>query len=697
MGNLAIQPSLTGGELAPSLYGRVDLARYAISLKGCRNFVVQPYGGVKNRTGTRFIKEVKDSTKRTRLIPFQFNAEQTYVLEFGNLYMRVFKRESGASGAVVCTTRTDWATATAYAVGDERKNGTSTYRCKIAHTSGTFATDLAADNWILIGTVGSAVEVITPYTTAEVADLQFTQSADVITIAHPNHPPQQVVRFEHDSWAIGAFDYKNGPWLDTNANTTISVWTSASIGFITIYASSAIFTADKVGRLFKIEQKDYGIPWEVGKSIALNDIRRSDGKYYKALTAGTTGTLRPTQDDESSWTDGGVTWQYLHSGFGVAQITAVAGDHLSCTATVLSYMPDGGVVSGFGASKTVTATAVNSAGYIRCTSAGHGITVAGTGYFNLNVVGHDPIKGTALITVVDANTVDIWVDITPFSKLINAVTMITLAGTGYFQAAVTSGGSVSHKWAFGAWGDSSIGGPGYPSTVNHFKQRLWFASTISQPNFVWSSKTGNFVDFGTSSPIRDDDAVSARIASSRLDAIQAMFPMDALLVMTTGGHWVTETGQDNVIKPGIGFKSQGFYGASPLPVLGIGNSAVYVQAGGQVVRDLGYEYTSNSYASGDISAMSNHLLEGHSIVEWAYQQTPFSCVWMVRDDGVLLSMTYMREQQVVGWARHDTDGEYESVCVVTEDSEDALYCIVKRPVLDTVGIPLTVTVYDPTA
>ncbi len=85
-----MQPSFAGGEIAPSLYARVDLAKYRVALKTARNFMVLPWGGVANRPGTRFIAETKDSTVQSRLIPFQFNTLQTYILEFGDQYIRVF-------------------------------------------------------------------------------------------------------------------------------------------------------------------------------------------------------------------------------------------------------------------------------------------------------------------------------------------------------------------------------------------------------------------------------------------------------------------------------------------------------------------------------------------------------------------------------------------------------------------------------
>lgn len=151
-----IQPSFSAGEVAPATYARVDLARYYTALKTCRNFVVLPEGGAQNRSGTRFITEVKDSNARTRLIPFQFSTEQTYILEFGNLYIRFISM----GGQVV---------------------------------SG-----------------GVPYEIASPYTTAQLQALKFTQSADVMTIVHPDHPPRELSRLGPTNWTLTAITFEPG-------------------------------------------------------------------------------------------------------------------------------------------------------------------------------------------------------------------------------------------------------------------------------------------------------------------------------------------------------------------------------------------------------------------------------------------------------------------------------------------------------
>src|SRR5690606_20130378 len=98
----AYQPSFTAGVLSSSLHARVDLAKYASGLKVGKNLFIHAHGGASNRAGTEFINEVKDSADVTRLIPFSFNTDQTYILEFGDLYMRVYRNGGRVlEGAVI--------------------------------------------------------------------------------------------------------------------------------------------------------------------------------------------------------------------------------------------------------------------------------------------------------------------------------------------------------------------------------------------------------------------------------------------------------------------------------------------------------------------------------------------------------------------------------------------------------------------
>jgi len=110
----------------------------------------------------------------------------------------------------------------------------------------------------------------------------------------------------------------------------------------------------------------------------------------------------------------------------------------------------------------------------------------------------------------------------------------------------------------------------------------------------------------------------------------------------------------------------------------VGKQTLYLQEKGGKVRSLGYSFADDAFVGTDLTILSSHLFHGYEIVDWAYQEAPYSCVWAVRDDGVLLGLTYLPEHEVAAWHRHDTDGEVESVCVVSEDGGDAVYLAVKR-------------------
>lgn len=248
---------------------------------------------------------------------------------------------------------------------------------------------------------------------------------------------------------------------------------------------------------------------------------------------------------------------------------------------------------------------------------------------------------------------------------------------GVQEFAVPASGGSTDVFSLSAWGTRF----GYPAEVEFFGGRLAFASTTDQPQTVWMSKVGNYIDFGKTIPSVDDDAITATINARQVNRIKELVPLAELILMTTGGEWKTTGGQDEVLTPTtVGFKPQSYHGSAELPALVIGTSALFVQNRGYVVRDIGYSFESDGYSGNDLTVFASHLTEGKPIVDWAYQQIPYSVVWAVRDDGVLLALTYMRDQSVVAWTPMDVDGLVESVTVIPEGGEDSVYVSVRRTV-----------------
>lgn len=295
--------AFNSGEFSPLMAGRVDVKYYASACRKMRNMIPAKQGPAIFRGGTRFVAEVKNSANRTWLAEFKFNVEQAYVLEFGNQYVRFFSNHGVVESAP-----------------------------------------------------GVPLEVATPYTAADLVDadgnfeLRFVQSGDVIYICHPDYAVRKLTRTGAAAFNITTLSAAGGPFKDVDPANTVTVYASAATGAgITLTANSAIFTAAKVGQQIYIEQRntDDVKQWESGKAVALNDLRRSDGKNYKALNAATTGSVKPTHSVGAKYDgDAGVQWQFQDPGYGWATITAVAVDGLSATATVVSQLPFGCVGAG---------------------------------------------------------------------------------------------------------------------------------------------------------------------------------------------------------------------------------------------------------------------------------------------------------------------------------------------------------------
>ena len=208
MGRVAVQlTNFTGGELSPRLDGRNDIAKYNSGCKTLENMIVYPHGSASRRSGTQFVAEVKDSTKKTRLISFEFSTVQTYILEFGDQYIRFYK-----------------------------------------------------DNGVILDG-GSPYEISSPYLEAELFDIKFAQSADTMYICHPNHNPRKLTRTGHTNWLLTNEVIINGPFMDHNIETTTLTPSHKIVGATSTVTASAVtginsnqgFLSTDVGRLLHIK------------------------------------------------------------------------------------------------------------------------------------------------------------------------------------------------------------------------------------------------------------------------------------------------------------------------------------------------------------------------------------------------------------------------------------------------------------
>ena len=571
-----MQASFAAGEIAPNLYARVDLEKFAVGLATCRNFVVNPTGGVSNRAGTTFVAESGDSTNAVRIFPFEFNDEQTYILEFGNLYIRVIRDGAQVVEADVATTEgsnaiqdgvrmkmeassslpASWAvnkhvfiTGNSGSVyGPYKINAISSQTVYVTEMDGTLpnlmgVTSQKADLQTGTVTMQLVYQVTTTYTAAQLFDIGYTQSADVMTIVHPSHPPRELTRTAHNAWTL------------TN------------------------------------------------------------------ITFGTTITT-PTSPSATATGSGSASYSY--------KVTAVQDGQES--------LPTAAVT---------------------CTNGQLGLTV-------YNTVGWTAVSGAEFYNV--------------YKKQGGIHAFVGSADTNSFvDDGIIPNTNVTPETAQTVFNTTDE----YPSCVAYYQQRIFYGRTNNDVSKNRASQTGNFKNFNKSEPVRDSDAIDFELAETKVNAVKHYVPLEDLIILTTDGEWrITGSANDALTPSSIAAKPQGFNGSSKVKPLVINNSALFITPNGDSIRDMQYSLTSNTYSGGDLTTLSHHLFDGFTLSDWSYQRSRDRVVWCVRSDGTLLGMTYLPDEDVWAWHRHDTgaSGEFESVACVTESNVERLYAVVKRTV-----------------
>jgi len=692
MSNLyPIQNSFAAGELAPSLYGRSDLAKYSVGLKRCENMVIHPHGGVSKRGGMRKIAFTKHQDKKCIVIKFQFSLSQRFELEMGDKYIRFID----GSGAQVMDP---------------------------ADTSVPY-------------------EIVSPYAEADLSGLSFAQSADVIYITHNNYPPYELVRVTNTNWTLTKFPFKDGPFIAKSSDQDdITIRLSTISGTVTMTASNDLFTADHVGAIFKISHyvdelkaKATGNATGTTTAYTLRIVRTK--AYEKTIGEHTTTYYNQyLYAPESLVTNGtfyiGLSFvlgnDYSTKIYTVVSIGGVRSDGYR----LLNVSPSLGL-STYGVSPVSTTAKITTMPDV------WGVEV--TAYKGWSVESNGFWGGTVILQRYDEDEMR-WVNVRTYTAPVYADGTTSTAAAknyadsgevdeptsfrlyssdffaykpqdnvendrGYFllvaaetthaaymtvtsvesptsaTAEVTTNAASTNEtrlWQEGAWSKKN----GYPATVGFFEEHIVFGNTVAEPQSYWLSRVGDYYDFGLSSPIQDDDPISGTLVSRQVSRIGHFVSLNVLIAMTDSSEWVISPGvTGNTMTPtNTMAKTQGYRGCADIEPIVIGNMVLYVQAQGARVRDLGYSFETDNYTGNDLTVLANHLFKDHKIADWCFAQEPDSMCWIVRDDGALVSLTYLREHDVIAWARHPLPGGgiVESISSVRTETGDDVYLVIKR-------------------
>jgi len=574
-----LKPSFAGGEISPALYGRTDFAKYDNGAATLRNFLVLRYGGIANRAGTKYIDTLPG---KTVLRSFRYNSSQNYIVAFYNHGIKVYQ------GATLKATVTN---------------------------------------------------MTPPYEETELRDIKCTQSADVMYLVHPNHPPMTLTRKGETNWMLEPFDIYGGPFEDTNT-TDIQISASAKIGTITLTASSAYFTEDMNKRLL-----------ELGHTVG-SEYKKGIPVEHEVTEDNVTSTV-PADDLEVACVPGGTV--YVES-FGFWKGNFTLEQYVDGTWTKIRTQ-QGNHSSNYNLTETNNHKEITR---YRITSTEFDTTIwSGE---------NEKQKGNVTIQTFSQDYYGI-VKIKSVASNKLSATAEVIRELGDTKA--------TKDFAISPWSDAK----GYPTCAAFFEDRLFFAGNYSYGQSFWSSKSSDYPNFGTSVPSVDTDALTGTLNGGQMNGIKAMVAFQELIMLTAGGeHKVT--GNNKALSPSnMLSQAQEYRGISDVDPVTVGSRIVYIQQQGDIVRDLAYSYESDKYTGDDINILAGHLFERHKLVSMAYQQIPNSIVWCVRDDGLLLGLTYLKEQEVYAWHQHTTgdssDGFFDVACIAGTN-EDELWCVVNR-------------------
>jgi hypothetical protein len=612
--------SFAGGELSPEMFGRIDDVKFQTGAAKLRNFIATPQGPAENRPGTAFVAEVKDSTKRTRLIPFTYSTTQTMVLEVGNQYIRFHTQgatlQAGSPAA--------YNGATAYVIGDLVSSGGTNYYC-IAATTGNAPTN--ATYWYPLPS--SAYEIPTPYLEADIPTIHYVQSADVLTLVHPNYAPRELRRLGATTWTLSTISFVAPVAVPAAPTVTASRGDALNITGITQANPGVITTVGNHG--FAVGDSIYvngGTMTQLAGFYLVNSVPAANTLSVKAYDTG----VPVNTTTYTAWSSGGFV-QFGDKSLDFDNyyvVTAIAQNAVDESAA----SPSGNVINNLnaiGAKNTISWSAVSGA--LR-----YNIYKRQSGLYGY-------IGQTASTSFDDDN-------IAPDMGITPPIVETPFVGAG-----------------------------NYPRAVSYFEQRRIFAGTNNAPQTMWMTRSGTESDLSYTLPSKDSDRINIRVAAREANTINHIVPLTQLLLLTSAAEWRVSPVNSDVLTPStISVRPQSYIGANDVQPEIVNNTVVYCAARGGHVRELGYSWQASGFVTGDLSIRAAHLFDDLDITDMCYSKAPQPILWFVSSNGNLLGLTYMPEQQIGAWHQHDTDGLFESTTAVAEGSEDRVYVIVKRTI-----------------
>lgn len=672
-----VQTNFSAGELSPWLLGRNDIERYFAGAEIIENYIVRHQGPVVRRMGTRKIKPTnpayvceQDMAKTVRLLDFVFSRKDALTLEISAGKFRFIYR-----GAYLELDGVPYSVTTQY---------------------------------------GTAIPV--PYLDNEVNDIQVTQSADVLFITHPNHPPATLSRHSLQilDWRYEIMPLKNGPYMDKrkeDEDISLTVYgiddrmtvtsTQAEFGALAVgdyiqYCDTGAWVVAKI--LYKVSNSSLVVQpyedfclqldkslycvgnytgWDSGNGMpglaSLGPVPAGTnyGLFGVTINACFSATAVITSEHMGKFlrfteSEGTIHWMLVSAGDNILQQGAYG--ILAKGQRLNAYLPTGYITK---SARTVSARIKSSAPSFSVTN--------DIGRMYRLIMNATVIHATMVADAANTSS-DIKVTI---NRSLPVTASDARKGTFYITSAT------SDSWQRGSF---FIGN--YPTTVTIHEERLSFGGTYVQPQTGWMSKSGDIYNFASTEEdlsVTDESAIVFTIASDTVNQILWMVSRGVLLVGTVATeHKITAGASAGVALTATNATAslQTSYGSEAIKPVALGKAVLFTQQSGIKLRQMGYDFSTDTYSSLDLTEFAEHILKVNGgAKQFSYQLTPESMVYIRLGNGQVAAFTYESDQQVYAWSRFVIGGDsaqVESLACVPEDTYRTgfyrLYLVVKRKI-----------------
>jgi len=660
-----LKNNFSGGEIAPEMKNRIDMERYSTFLEYCENFILQLTGSAKFRPGLEFILDITPSEGPVCLVPFSFNTdpEDNYTLVFT----------------------------------DEE--------CKAIDYTGAVDATLT-----------------TPYTTEDLEEIWvgYDQSGDVVYLAHPNQPLAKISRSGVSSWTYeevelipsilepndvvlggtsGSYELFYAVTAvdpDTGEESLAAKGSDIGLQLPSLLTSGQAITIEwdrphKVCKDVKSVIFDFADNWSAVNYLGVTSIEFEDENGVVIPLVGTDFTAYATTEISTDYlaefafdTSLSKTGTYILNSWRASspitqRLIIVFNNAQSFRRIIINNIHNSGSNTDIGVKNTKIYTSIND-------ETPSGSPVYGEEISNSELIFDGQIAQHVASDVIDDQ--EFYPVCFTYSYRVyrgeagtyGLIGLTDVDDTDFSDVNYTADLTTTIPVYYNPFEDGN-----YPSTIGIHQQRLFAGGSKDYPQTIYGSKSGSLENFNKSVPTQDDDSLEYVLSSGSIDQIVWIASFSDLMIGTSGSEHqaigYNGTGS-SILASSINIVPKTATGSlRRLKPLRVGNSLLHVSRQGDIVNELSYNYDSGIIQGRWISLFAKHLFDGHTIVDWCYRQSPDSTVWAVRDDGIILVLSYLPAYNVVAWSRIVTDGLFKSIIALPNGvSQDQIYVAVEREI-----------------